>query len=197
MSIIIGLTGPTGSGKSSAADLCRDFGLQHIDCDKTARQAQEKGTDGLKALCKAFGNGILNPDGTLNRRKLASIAFASKEQTQLLNDTTFPFIKELVLKGTQSGNTLLDAPTLFESGINEICFKTIAILCDKQTRLARIIGRDNLTQEEALLRINAGKDDDFYIKNADYIIYNNSGEAEFLKEFEATVNEILKLGENL
>jgi dephospho-CoA kinase len=197
MKIIIGLTGPTGAGKSSAAKLCEKLGLSLIDCDKVARQAVEKGTDGLKALCTAFSDKILNPDGTLNRKKLASIAFASPDKTQLLNDTTFPFIKELVLKGTEKGNTLLDAPTLFESGINEICFKTVAVLCQKQIRKARIMKRDNLTEEEALLRMNAGKDDAFYIKNADYIIYNNSGEVEFLNQFEATLTEILKLGENL
>lgn len=197
MKIIIGLTGPTGAGKSSAAKLCEKLNLQLIDCDKVARQAVEKGSDGLKALVTAFGDGILNPDGTLNRKKLASIAFASPDKTQLLNDTTFPFIKELVLKGTEKGNTLLDAPTLFESGINEICFKTVAVLCQKQIRKARIITRDNLTEEEALLRMKAGKDDAFYIKNADYIIYNNSGEVEFLNQFEATLTEILKLGENL
>lgn len=197
MKIIIGLTGPTGAGKSSAAKLCEKLNLQLVDCDKVARQAVEKGSDGLKALVTAFGDGILNPDGTLNRRKLASIAFASPDKTQLLNDTTFPFIKELVLKGTEKGNTLLDAPTLFESGINEICFKTVAVLCQKQIRKARIMTRDNLTEEEALLRMKAGKDDAFYIKNADYIIYNNSGEVEFLNQFEATLTEILKLGENL
>ena len=195
MSIIIGLTGPTGSGKSSAADLCRDFGLQHIDCDKTARQAQEKGTDGLDALCKAFGNGILNPDGTLNRKALARIAFSTPEQREKLENTIFPFIKELVLKQTENGNTLLDAPTLFESGLDSICFKTIAVLCDKETRTQRIIARDNLSKEDALLRINAGKPDDFYKQNADYIIYNNGNKEQFLENFKQILKEILKLGE--
>ncbi|MBR3908482.1 MAG: dephospho-CoA kinase, partial [Clostridia bacterium] len=125
------------------------------------------------------------------------IAFSSPEKTRLLNDTIFPFIKELVLKETEKGNTLLDAPTLFESGLNKVCFKTVAILADKDIRLQRIIKRDNLTEEEALLRMNAGKDDAFYIKNADYIIYNNNGEVEFLKQFETTLTEILQLGENL
>lgn len=197
MSIIIGLTGPTGAGKSSAAKLCEKFNLQLVDCDLVARKAVEKGSDGLKALAKAFSRDILNPDGTLNRKALAKIAFSAPDKTQLLNDTIFPFIEELVLKDTKKGNTLLDAPTLFESGINKICFKTIAVLCDKQIRKERIMKRDNLTSDEALLRMNAGKNDDFYIKNADYIIYNNNGEGEFLKQFEATVTEILKLGENL
>ncbi len=197
MKIVIGLTGPTGAGKSSACNLCEKLGLKLVDCDKVARQAVKKGSDGLNALVKAFGDCILNPDGTLNRRKLASIAFASKEQTQLLNDTTFPYIKKLVLSQAEHSNALLDAPTLFESGLNKNCFKTIAVLCDKNTRLERIIKRDGLTKKEALLRINAGKDDDFYIQNADYIIYNNGDEIEFVRKFEEIVCEILKLGENL
>ncbi len=197
MSIIIGLTGPTGSGKSSVRTVVESLGFKHIDCDIIARKAVEKGTEGLKALCKAFGNDILNPNGTLNRKKLAKIAFSSKEKTELLNSTIFPFIRELVLKETEYGNTLLDAPTLFESGINNICFKTIAVLSDKQARLTRIVKRDNLTREEAVLRMSAGKDDNFYEKNADYIIYNNSSQVDFLTEFKHTISEILKLGESL
>lgn len=195
MKIIIGLTGPTGAGKSLACGKCQELGLNLVDCDKVAREAVEKGTEGLAALCDAFSRDILNPDGTLDRKKLASIAFASRDKTELLNNTVFPFIKKLVLKGTENGNTLLDAPTLFESGINEICFKTIAVLCDKGVRLERIIKRDNLTEAEALLRMNAGKDDEFYIKNADYVIYSDNGEDELLKEFTATVQEILRIGE--
>lgn len=195
MNIIIGLTGPTGSGKSSASKACLELGLKLVDCDKIARIAVEKDSDGLRAVVSAFGKGILNTDGTLNRKALAKIAFSSKEKTALLNDTIFPFIKELVLNETKQGKILLDAPTLFESGINEICFKTIAVLSDKQNRLERIIKRDSLTKEEALLRMSAGKDDDFYLKNADYIIYNNHSEDIFLSEFKHLISEIL--GEDL
>lgn len=195
MNFIIGLTGPTGSGKSSASKACLELGLKLVDCDKIARVAVEKDSDGLKAVVSAFGKDILNTDGTLNRKALAKIAFSSKEKTALLNDTIFPFIKELVLNETKQGKILLDAPTLFESGINEICFKTVAVLSDKQNRLERIIKRDSLTKEEALLRMSAGKDNDFYLKNADYIIYNNHSEDIFLSEFKHLISEIL--GEDL
>ncbi len=189
MNIIIGLTGPTGSGKSSACKVCESHGLKHVDCDLLARKAVEKGTDGLKALVKAFGDGILNPDDTLNRKALAKIAFSDKNRTELLNSTIFPFIRLLVLQETKDGNVLLDAPTLFESGINEICHKTIAVLSDTDIRLKRIIGRDNLTEDEALTRIGAGKDDNFYKLRADYIIYNNKTETEFLNEFSSVIEK--------
>ena len=97
MSVIIGLTGPTGAGKSTAAAAAEGFGLQIIDCDKLARAATEKGTDGLKALVAAFGDEILSPDGSLDRRALAAAAFASPQKTELLNKTILPHIVKLVL----------------------------------------------------------------------------------------------------
>ena len=197
MNIIIGLTGPTGSGKSSASKICADLGLKLVDCDTIARQAVEKGSDGLSALVNAFGEDIINPDGTLNRKALANIAFSSREKTELLNNTIFPFIRQLVLNETNKGKVLLDAPTLFESGINKICYKTIAVLSNKKNRLERIIKRDNLTAEEALIRMSAGKNDDYYLKNADYIIYNNDSQEEFVKEFRQILTKILKSGEDL
>lgn len=196
MSIIIGLTGPTGSGKSSACSLCENYGLKHVDCDLLARKAVEKGSTGLKALVDAFGNEILNSDGTLNRKLLAKIAFSDRTKTELLNATIFPFIRALVLEETKSGNILLDAPTLFESKIDNICTTTIAVLSDKDIRVKRIIARDNLTESQALTRISAGKTDNFYKEYANYVVYNNKTEEEFLKEFSLVLESILK-GENL
>ena len=195
MSIIIGLTGPTGSGKSSAAGICEKYGIKLVDCDKVARNATQKESDGLKAVTKVFGSDILNTDGSLNRKALAKKAFSIRENTELLNKTLFPYIKELVLKETNEDKVLLDAPTLFESGINSICFKTIAVLSDTNIRLKRIIERDNLTEAEAKLRMSAGKNDDFYKENADYIIYNNSDEQTFINSFKEILTEILELGE--
>ena len=190
MNIVIGLTGPTGSGKSIASRLADDFGFQVIDCDKTAREATEKGTDGLKALVLAFGKEILLPDGTLNRKALAALAFKDKQSTELLNKTILPYIAEIVIKQAARRDTLLDAPTLFESGINEICNKTFAVLADRDIRLKRIIARDNLTLKEAETRINAGKDEEFYRERADYVLYNNGDENAFLRRFSDILKEI-------
>lgn len=197
MSIVIGLTGPTGSGKSSTKNVCEKYGIKVVDCDKIARKATEKGTKGLLALTEVFGKDILNGDYTLNRKALAQKAFASPEKTAILNRTIFPFIKELVLSEIEGELVLLDAPTLFESGINEVCFKTVAVLSSVDIRLERIIQRDSLTENQARLRISAGKNDNFYKENADYILYNNSNLETFLTEFEKVLREILKLGEKL
>ncbi len=190
MSFIIGLTGPTGAGKSTVSAAAEQFGLRVVNCDLLARKAVEKGTEGLKALTAVFGNGILEKDGSLNRKELAAVAFKTPENTELLNKTLLPHIVKLVKEETNSKNALLDAPTLFESGLNGECVKTIAVLADKKLREERITARDNITKQQALLRINAGKSDDFYKTHADCIIYNNGDENAVITRFSNILKEI-------
>ena len=193
MSIILGLTGPTGAGKSSASAICKSLGIKHIDCDIIARKATEKGEKGLSAVVRVFGDDILNTDGTLNRKALAEKAFKNSENTELLNKTLLPIIHEMVLSEINCDKVLLDAPTLFESGVDKICNKTVAVLSDKEIRLKRILARDNITKEQALLRINAGKPDDFYKEKCDYVIYNNDDEHTFNNSFLNLLKEIFEL----
>lgn len=170
---IIGLTGPSGAGKSQAATLAKNIGFKVIDCDKVARQAVLPGSKGLEALVEAFGNEIISEDGSLNRKALAAIAFSTPQQTEKLNKTLLPYIVDIIKSQLKEGNVLLDAPTLFESGLDSVCDTTVAILADRDIRLKRIIERDSLTINEANNRINAGKVDDFYLQNAKHILYNN------------------------
>ena len=190
MSIVVGLTGPTGAGKSTASKTAQALGFKVIDCDKLARVAVEKGSEGLAALIKVFGANILNTDGTLNRKKLAEIAFSTKDNTELLNRTLLPYIVMLVKEEMNVPLVLLDAPTLFESGINSMCNATVAVLASKEIRLKRICERDLIDEESALLRINAGKTDEFYLNNADFIIYNNTNEVAFTDEFKNIICNI-------
>ncbi|MBO5021251.1 MAG: threonylcarbamoyl-AMP synthase [Clostridia bacterium] len=188
---IIGLTGPTGAGKSSLTIAADELGFKVIDCDTLARKAVEKGTDGLKAIIKVFGEDILEIDGSLNRKKLAEKAFSSKENTELLNKTIFPFIKKLCFEEiSRYDKVILDAPTLFESGLDSVCTKTIAVLADKNIRLSRIMERDSISKEAALLRMNAGKNDDFYKQNADVILFNNGEANELINHFKNILTDI-------
>ena len=132
---IIGLTGPTGAGKSSLNTVAEDFGLKVIDCDVFARKAVEKGSEGLKALVIAFGEDILSPDGTLDRKIMAQKAFSTPENTEKMNKTLLPFIVRLVLNECKGQDVLMDAPTLIESGLKEKCFATIGVLAVEKIRL--------------------------------------------------------------
>lgn len=190
MSILAGMTGPTGSGKSSAAATARSAGIKVIDCDLLAREAVLPGTPGLDALVGAFGKKVLNTDGTLNRKAMAAAAFCDREHTELLNRTLLPHIILLVEKQIDGQRVLLDAPTLFESGLDRICDTTLAVLADNDIRISRIIARDGLTLNEAKLRISAGKPDEFYRCRAAYILYNNGDKEAFEKDAAAVFGNI-------
>lgn len=178
--IVIGMTGPTGSGKSTVGELLREKGFEIIDADKVARQVTEKGSPTLLELCSVFGDDILLEDGALDRAALAKKAFADKESLDKLNSITHPAIISLInqeiaqLKASGEIKIILDAPQLFEAGADKLCDFVLSVLADKSTRLDRIMSRDGITEEQALSRINAQKSDDFFAENSDFIIYNDT-----------------------
>ena len=179
---VLGLTGPTGAGKSVAAAVFAREGCTVIDCDRIARDVTRTDAACLQALAAAFGSGILLPDGTLDRRKLASVAFASHENELKLNAITHPPIMERVraeIRAARTEAVVLDAPLLFESGADALCGQTAAVLAAEQTRCRRIMARDGITEEEALRRISAQQPDDFYRRRADVVFENDAGPAAF------------------
>ena len=181
---VIGLTGPTGAGKTSACAAAEELGYKVINCDILAREAVEK-EGALSALTSAFGTDILE-NGKLNRTALAKKAFINKDKTELLNKTLLPFIVELIKEEIQKAaenKILLDAPTLFESGADSLCQNVIAVLSSYENRKNRILSRDNITEDAANLRLGAGKKDEYYKEKTQHIIYNNGELATFKKEF--------------
>ena len=173
MSFVVGLTGPTGAGKSSVTSVAEQMGFKIVDCDKLARIAVQKDSEALNALVGVFGNDILDSNGNLNRAALAQKAFSTSQNTELLNKTLLPYICVLVQEQITTDKVLLDAPTLFESGADSFCDEVIVVICDKKTRLSRIMARDGIDEDSALLRINAGKPDEYYIEKTNNIVYND------------------------
>ena len=197
MKLIIGLTGPTGAGKSTAAKIAEDLRFQVIDCDLCARKAVIKDSGGYYAVISSFGEDILDENKEIVRKRLAKKAFSSKENTELLNRTLFPFIIRIVKEKITSDFVLIDAPTLFDSGLDSICDKTVAVLSKKEIRLKRILARDKISEPDALLRIGAGKSDEYYLSKADTIIYNDGNPEEFSEKFREFLNNCRKEKENV
>ena len=192
MSFVIGLTGPTGAGKSSVTNTAEKLGFKVVDCDLLARVAVQKGSDGLSAVVSVFGADILNDDGTLNRALLAKKAFADESSTELLNKTLLPYITCLVQKEITEDLVMLDAPTLFESGADSLCDEIVVILASQKIRLSRIMERDKIDKESALIRIKAGKDDNFYIERTNNIIYNDCEQSVLELKFEKLLTKLLE-----
>lgn len=161
--------------------ILREQGFAVCEADKLAHKALLV-PHCTEALKKAFGDDIVNPDGSVDRRKIAMRAFSCEENTLLLNSITHPVIKELSLKAFDEYSDMgyqriiFDAPTLFESGLDSLCHKIVAVVAEDEVRLSRIMKRDNLTEEEAKRRMSAQKDNSFYMEKADFVIDNSSDE---------------------
>lgn len=195
-SIIVGLTGQTGAGKSTVSAVFTKNGFALIDADKISREVVEPGKPCLSELFDFFGEGIRNADGTLNRRALAKLAFSDKKKLESLNSICHPFITEEIFlrinRFTEEGRRLilLDAPTLFESRASDFCDLIISVIAEPEVRCRRIIERDGLTEEAARERMNAQLDEAFFLKNSDYIIRNNTDLAQLYALSEEVADKI-------
>lgn len=179
---VIGLTGPTGSGKSLVADYFKAHYGTVLDCDIMARQAVEQ-AHVLTQLQQAFGADLL-VDGVLDRKLLASRAFASEAKHQMLNRIMYPAIAGLLLTAIESttGVVLMDAPTLFESGVDQLCQSTVAVIAPKQIRLQRILVRDHLTMQQAIARMQVQLTEEFYEDRAQYTLENRASKQLLLQK---------------
>lgn len=168
-----GLTGQTGAGKTTVGTLLKQLGCAVLDCDAVANCVIETDADCRKALCSAFGNDMIKISGELDRALLAERAFAGVEQTQRLNAIVHPpVVAELLrlAKAQTEDIVVLDGATLIESGLDRNCERMIAVIAPEDVRLARIMVRDGLTRERALLRMRAQPAQVFYTQRADVVI---------------------------
>lgn len=176
--MIIGLTGQTGSGKSTLCDILRDNGFYICSCDEIAKEVRNSAKTALK-IADTFGPDIITEDGQIDKKLLAQRAFGSKDAVKKLNAIMHPAILSLsferINEALKSGFefAVLDAPQLFESGADKDCDFIVSLIADKEIRLRRILSRDDITEKEALSRISVQLGEDFFREKSDYIIENN------------------------
>lgn len=186
---VIGLTGSIGSGKSAVAALLAKLGATVVDADVLAREIVEPGKPALRKIVKAFGETVLNPDKTLNRKALGEIIFSDREKRTVLEAITHPKIRELWLEklaeAKASGSSRIIVyvvPLLFESKKRyPELDKILVVAASERTCLYRIMARDKLTEEQAFLRIRSQLPISEKIKKADFVVMNE-GDLRSLEE---------------
>lgn len=174
---IIGLTGGIGSGKSTVANFFTTLGIPLVDADLIAKQQVAKGSDALKLIQQQFGDDILLSDGNLNRAKLRELIFSNQAHKEWLNQLLHPRIRAEIIMQLQTADgkfVLLDAPLLFENGLNKLCNKSIVVDVPEDIQLARASLRDSQSTEAIKAIISAQMPRSNKLELADYIIDNSA-----------------------
>lgn len=183
---IIGLTGGIGTGKSTVSNFLRENNFAIVDADLISREVVEPGKPLLKELEEAFGSEIINEDGSLNRKGLAAIVFNDVEQRKLMDSIMHKEIlaemrrcmESYQQQGTHQG-IIIDAPLLFEIGLEKWCNQVWLVTADMDIRIQRVCARDNAVPAEVEARIRNQMSDDEKRKLSDEIL-DNSGTLENL-----------------
>ena len=195
--VVLGFTGGTGAGKTSALKAVEDLGGTVIDCDAVYHEMLETHEPMRNGINAAFP-GVFDAEGHLDRKKLGQEVFAKKDRLAKLNSVVYQYlIPELERRVTSTGTGLyaIDAINLIEAGLDQLCDRTIAVTAPAELRVRRIMVRDNITEQYARLRISAQKPDEFYRSKCDVELSNS---AETPEAFRAEAKIILsKLIESL
>lgn len=181
---LIGLTGRSGSGKSTVGSIASEIGITVFDCDAIYREMTSKPTACLDAIRDAFGDETVR-DGALYRPALREKVFSDPLLLQELNSITARFMAQEIkirMRAIDAPMVILDAPTLFESGFDVFCDRILCVIASDETCIQRITKRDGIDESAARIRLTQQHSQAFFVEQCDIILYNEGDEAEFRKE---------------
>lgn len=160
--ILVGLTGGVATGKSTVAAMFKRCGAVVIDADELARDVVKPGKPAWREIVRSFGNGLLNPDRTLNRQALGALVFRNKSKLRQLERIIHPRVAREQARLTRQAErndpeavVVYDVPLLFETGIDKRVDKIIVVTADRETQIARLKKRNRLSRAEAIRRIQS------------------------------------------
>lgn len=198
--IIIGITGPTGAGKTTALGEVEKLGGAVIDCDAVYHDLLESDKTLQNRLEQEFGD-IRDDSGAVDRKKLGAIVFGDPEKLERLNaiaqratvDRTRLLLEECRAKGMPLA--AVDAIGLLESGLGDLCHATVAVVAPPEVRVARIMAREGISQDYAWSRVRAQKPDSYFTGGCGYTLNNDCATgAEFAARARALLESILQKG---
>jgi dephospho-CoA kinase len=186
----IGLTGNIAVGKSFVSERFTELGAAVIDADLVSRELMEPGKPVFFRVTEAFGPEILHNDGTIDRRRLGSIVFASEEKRRFLEGIVHPAIRcaiagKIAEKEKISDIVIVEAALMIETGGYRDYDRLIVVACSPDVQLARLTARDGLTEDEAKARIASQMPMEEKIRFADYVIDTSGTPESTLKQVDA------------
>ncbi|MEC6908466.1 dephospho-CoA kinase [Photobacterium piscicola] len=176
MTIVIGLTGGIGSGKTTVANMFADYGIDLIDADIIAREVVAVGSVGLARITEKFGNRILLSDGNLDRSQLRTVIFSDPQLKNWLNQLLHPLIREKMLADIERATSpycLLIVPLMIENNLQTMADRLLVVDVDQQTQIMRTQQRDNVSLEQIKNILAAQASRQQRLDAADDIICNN------------------------
>jgi dephospho-CoA kinase len=180
LSLLVGLTGGMGSGKTLSASFFKDFGAFILDADLICRKLVEPGQAAWKEIEAVFGKEIFTGSGNLDRRKLADIIFGDPKKKQSLEDILHPKVFEFerleydaIRKEHPNALVIVDAALLIESGNYKKMDKVIVVNSDEKNRINRILARSELSRDEIADRIKNQMPSDEKVQYADFVLENS------------------------
>ncbi len=195
----VGLTGGIASGKSTVLQLFVEKGACVVDLDQLARYVEEPGRPAWHALVDVFGKDILNDDGTINRSRLGEIVFQDEQKRTRLNEIVHPFIFQEWERRLAALNdydceaiVISDMPLLFEIGAEGYFDRIIVVYASPEQQLQRLIERNNLSPEQARMRLESQLAIDSKVPLADYVIDNSSSREEMQERVDEVWDELKK-----
>ena len=192
---IIGITGGTGCGKTTALNELERRGALLIDCDAVYHRMLETDRPMLDEIEKYFPGAVI--DGKLDRKALGAVVFTDEEALRDLNIITHRHInleiRRILREHAMNGGTLaaIDAIELFSSGLAKRCTATIGVIADREVRIDRIMRRDGISREYAMMRVNAQRSNEYFIQKCSHVLENNGSQEEFIEKCRKTFEEVL------
>ncbi|HXG68752.1 MAG TPA: dephospho-CoA kinase [Blastocatellia bacterium] len=199
----VGLTGSIAVGKSHVLAVLRELGCVTFDADKVAHFVMEPGREAHRDIVREFGEGVLAPDGTIDRKKLGPIVFADAARRKRLNEIVHPRVIEeqnRLLREAEAaapdGIAVVDAALMIESGSYKRFDKLIVVYCDRETQTARLMERNKITREDAERRIAAQMSSEEKRRYADYEIDTSGTFEETRRRVIEVYNALRQLQQN-
>ena len=201
---VIGMTGRSGSGKTLVAEVFREAGVPVFDADRVYHTLVDAPSPCTRALAAELGEEVLTPDGALNRPYVASLVFGTdegaRERRARLNLISHRFVSEAFCdwckKMEEAGHSsvLLDAPTLFEAGMNVACDTVIGVIAPPECAVERIVSRDGITREAARNRLASQVSEEELRGGCEFILYNGGTREDAVRQANQIMNELKKRG---